>query len=89
MVSRLPQKNRLRVPDHIVPLIRKSHPEIKKKIKAGLEFHQKEPAAGKSLKDELEGLSGFKSPSRPPPADKMLIRQNEWRTALFHRPAPC
>jgi hypothetical protein len=28
--------------------------------------------------------SGFKTPSRPPPADKMLIGQKVGRNALFH-----
>ncbi len=60
MVSRQPKRNRLRVPDHIVSLIRKSHPEIKKKIRAGLEYIQKEPEAGKSLRDELEGLKSYR-----------------------------
>jgi mRNA interferase RelE/StbE len=60
MASRQPKKNRLRVPDHIVSLIRKSHPEIKTKIRAGLEYIQKEPEAGKSLKDELEGLKSYR-----------------------------
>ena len=59
MASRRPKKNRLRVPDHIVSLIRKSHPEIKTKIRAGLEYIQKEPEVGKSLKDELEGLKSY------------------------------
>jgi mRNA interferase RelE/StbE len=60
MVSRQAKKNRLRVPDHIVSLIRKSHPEIKKKIRAGLEYIQKEPQTGKSLKDELEDLKSYR-----------------------------
>jgi mRNA interferase RelE/StbE len=60
MVSRQPKKNRLRVPDHIVSLIRNSHPEIKKKFRAGLEYIQKEPQTGKSLKDELEGLKSYR-----------------------------
>ena len=53
-------KNRLRVPEHIVSLIRQSHPEIKAKIRAGLEYIQKEPEAGKSLKDDLEGLKSYR-----------------------------
>lgn len=60
MASKKPKKNRLRVPDHIVSLIRKSHPEIKTKIWAGLEYIQKEPEADKSLKDELEGLKSYR-----------------------------
>ena len=60
MTSRQPKKNRLRVPDHIVSLIRKSHPEIKKKFGASLEYIQKEPEAGHSLKDELKGLKSYR-----------------------------
>ena len=60
MVSRQPEKNKLRVPDHIVSLTRKSHPEIKKKIRAGLEYIQKEPQTGKSLKDDLQGLKSYR-----------------------------
>lgn len=60
MVSKQPKAGRLRVPDHIVSLIRGSHPEIKKKLKAGLEYIQKEPQAGKFLKEELEGLKSFR-----------------------------
>ena len=56
MASRHSKKNRLRVPDHIVSLIRKAHPEIKKKVRAGLEYIQTELDTGKTLKDELEGL---------------------------------
>lgn len=61
MASRRPKKNRLRVPDHIVSFIRKSHPEIKTKIRAGLEYIQKEPEACKPLKDELEGLKSYRA----------------------------
>jgi mRNA interferase RelE/StbE len=60
MVSRQPQKSKLRVPDHIVSLIRKSHPDIRKKIRAGLEYIQKDPQTGKSLKADLEGLKSYR-----------------------------
>ena len=60
MASRQPKKNRLRIPDHIVTLIRKSHPELRKKIKAGLQHIQQEPEVGKSLKDELQGLKSYR-----------------------------
>ena len=60
MASKQPKKNRLRVPDHIVALIRKSHPEIKKKIRAGLEYIQKEPQLGKPLRDDLAGLKSYR-----------------------------
>jgi len=56
MTSKQPKTNRIRVPAHVVSIIRKSHPDIKKKIRAGLEYILNEPGAGKSLKDELAGL---------------------------------
>lgn len=56
MTSKQPKTKRLRVPDHVVAIIHKAHPDLKKKIRAGLEYIQKEPEKGKSLRDELEGL---------------------------------
>ena len=60
MTDRHSKTKRLRVPDHIVNLIRKSHPDIKKKIRASLEYIQKEPESGKRLKEELEGLMSYR-----------------------------
>jgi len=50
----------LRVPDHLVKLIRGLHPEIKRKIKGSLKMIAAEPNSGKPLKDELEGLRSFR-----------------------------
>jgi mRNA interferase RelE/StbE len=50
----------LRVPDEIVTLIRGCHPQLKRKIRAGLRHIVTEPEAGKSLKDELEGLKSYR-----------------------------
>jgi len=60
MASKQSKISKLRVPDHIATLIRKSHPEIKRKLKTGLEHIQKEPGVGKSLKDELQGLQNYR-----------------------------
>ena len=60
MTARHSKTSRLRVPDHIVYFIRKSHPDIKKKIRASLEYIQKEPESGKRLKDELKGLKSYR-----------------------------
>ncbi len=49
-----------RVPDEIVALIRGCHPKLKRKIRAGLRRILTEPEAGKSLKDELEGLKSYR-----------------------------
>lgn len=51
---------RLRVPDQIVLFVRGLHPDIKRKIKGSLKIIANEPNAGKSLKDELEGLRSFR-----------------------------
>jgi mRNA interferase RelE/StbE len=51
---------RLRVPDETADFLRSLHPEIKRKIGAGLNIIASEPAAGKSLQEELRGLKSFK-----------------------------
>lgn len=51
---------KLRVPDHLVELIRSLHPDIKRKIKGSLKTITTDPPAGKPLKDELEGLRSFR-----------------------------
>lgn len=53
-------KRRIRVTDDTADLMKGLHPEIKKKIKAGLEMILRSPDAGKSLKDELKGLRSLK-----------------------------
>ena len=56
MVPKNPSQKKLRVPDEVVALIRGCHPQLKRKIRAGLRQIVTEPESGKSLKDELEGL---------------------------------
>jgi mRNA interferase RelE/StbE len=51
---------RLRVPDPVAAVIRGLHPEIKRKVRAGLETILDEPKAGRPLKDELEGLRSLR-----------------------------
>jgi mRNA interferase RelE/StbE len=60
MASKDPIRRELRVPDEIVALIRGCHPQLKKKIKAGLRHILTDPASGKSLKDELEGFKSYR-----------------------------
>lgn len=52
--------NKLKIPDDIAHLIRTLHPELKKKIRAGLKTLLSNPAEGKALKDELAGLRSFR-----------------------------
>ena len=60
MVPKNPSKKKLRVPDEVVALIRGCHPQLKRKIRAGLRQIVTEPESGKSLKDELEGLRSYR-----------------------------
>jgi mRNA interferase RelE/StbE len=60
MASNDTARKKLRVPDEIVALIRGCHPQLKKKIRAGLRHILTEPESGKSLKDELEGLKSYR-----------------------------
>ena len=51
---------KLRVPAEIVALLRGCHPDLKRKIRAGLRHIVAEPGSGKSLKEELEGLRSYR-----------------------------
>ena len=60
MASKDPTQKKLRVPDEIVALIRGCHPQLKRKIRAGLLHIVTEPESGKTLKDDLEGLKSYR-----------------------------
>jgi mRNA interferase RelE/StbE len=51
---------RLSVPDETVDFLRSLHPEIKRKIKAALNFIASDPGMGKSLRGERRELKSFK-----------------------------
>ncbi|MBW1699332.1 MAG: type II toxin-antitoxin system RelE/ParE family toxin [Deltaproteobacteria bacterium] len=51
---------RFRIPEDIVSLIRNSHPELKRKIRAALEHILENPESGKTLKEELKGLRSYR-----------------------------
>ena len=51
---------KLRVPDDVAALIRNLHPDLKRKVRAGVEAILAEPQSGKPLKDELAGLRSFR-----------------------------
>lgn len=51
---------KLRVPNHLVRLIRTMHPNLKRKVKASLKTILASPHAGKGLRDELSGLRSFR-----------------------------
>jgi mRNA interferase RelE/StbE len=60
MVSKDLIRTKLRVPDDVIALIKGCHPQLKRKIRAGLRHILAEPESGKSLKDELEGLKSYR-----------------------------
>lgn len=51
---------KLNIPNYIVNIIRGTHPNLKKKIKASLQIILSDPFFGKSLKEELEGLKSYR-----------------------------
>ena len=60
MASKERIRRKLRVPDEVVALIRGCHPQLKRKIRAGLKHILVEPGVGKSLKDDQEGLRSYR-----------------------------
>jgi mRNA interferase RelE/StbE len=46
----------LRIPPALVALVRGLHPQLERKIRAGLDAIVERPAVGKALRDELLGL---------------------------------
>jgi len=52
---------KLRVPDHLVALIRDLHPFLKKRIRAALAEIVANPEGGKPLKEELAGLRSYRT----------------------------
>jgi len=51
---------RLVVPKEIQELVRKMHPDLKKKVRASLEIIMSEPGSGKALMEELSELRSFR-----------------------------
>jgi len=53
-------KRLLKIPSETLAFLRTIHPDIKRKLKAGLKEITLVPSAGKFLKDELEGLRSYR-----------------------------
>jgi mRNA interferase RelE/StbE len=51
--------HRLRVPDEIAELVRRMHPDLKRKTRASMKTIFADPLSGKTLKEELAGLRSF------------------------------
>ncbi len=60
MASKDRIRRRLRIPDEIVDLIRGCHPQLKRKIRAGLRNIVTDSESGKSLRDDLEELRSYR-----------------------------
>jgi mRNA interferase RelE/StbE len=60
MASKERARRKLRVPDEIVALIRGCHPQLKRKLRAGLRHIVTEPESGKTLKDDLADLRSYR-----------------------------
>jgi mRNA interferase RelE/StbE len=51
---------RLRAPGPIEEFLRGLHPQLKRKVRAGLDVIRTDPSAGKELRDELAGLRSLR-----------------------------
>ena len=51
---------KLRVPDPLVAMVRRLHPNLERKVRASLATLSRDPHAGKSLREELEGLRSLR-----------------------------
>jgi mRNA interferase RelE/StbE len=60
VANRKPRTPKIRIPEQVAELIRKCHPELKRKIRSALERIQANPQAGKQLRDELTGLRSYR-----------------------------
>ena len=54
------ERRRLRVPRGIEDSFRQLHPDLRRKVRAGLDLILTEPDAGKALRDELTGLRSLR-----------------------------
>ena len=52
-------KYKLRVSDDLADFIKGAHPDLKRKIKSALKRIISDPYSGKSLREELKGLSSY------------------------------
>ncbi len=77
---------RLVVPRDIQKLIRKMHPDLKKKVRVSLKIILSEPSSGKALIDELSGLRSFRVSSF-----RIIyrIRDKEWIDLVAIGPREC
>ena len=51
----------LRMSEDLANLVRRMHPNLKKKVRASLEIILSDPTSGKALRDDLTGLRSFRA----------------------------
>jgi len=56
----LPSARKLVLPYEVASRVRRSHPELKRKIRAAIDHILQNPSSGKPLRDELAGLRSFR-----------------------------
>ena len=56
----MPSVRKLKLPREVTSLIRSLHPELKRKIRAGLDTILSDPLSGKELHRELAGYRSFR-----------------------------
>lgn len=54
------ESSRLRVPGRIEEFVRGLHPELERKVRAGLDVIRTDPSVGKALRDEPAGLRSLR-----------------------------
>ena len=52
--------HKIRIPDHIATLIKSLHPDLKRKTRAALRIVSTNRHEGEALRDDLEGLKGYR-----------------------------
>lgn len=55
-----PPRRKLRIPTELAKRIRTFHPFLRRKVRAALDELLRDPHAGKTLRNELEGLRSFR-----------------------------
>ena len=51
---------RIRVPDDVARMLGRLHPQVKRKVRAGLDLLSEDPNAGKTLQGDLAGLRSLR-----------------------------
>jgi len=56
----MPDRYRFRAAQSLIQLIRSLHPDLRRKVRAGIDAIREDPSAGKELRDDLGGLRSLR-----------------------------